>query len=74
MMAWMQPETLTSLSSRSLLRRDVANGGHRWLTAALVFGSIGAVAYTDFIVTCVSWGYLYFLPLGISAMFLRQPD
>jgi len=38
----------------------------------LVFGSIGAVAYADFIATGVSLGYLYILPLGISAMFLRS--
>jgi sigma-B regulation protein RsbU (phosphoserine phosphatase) len=50
----------------------VAVGGHSWLPAALVFGSIGAVAYADFIVTSISLGYLYFLPLGIGAMFLRS--
>jgi len=37
----------------------------------LIFGSIAAVAYADFIVSSVSLGYLYILPLGISAMFLR---
>jgi sigma-B regulation protein RsbU (phosphoserine phosphatase) len=36
-----------------------------------IFGSIAAVAYADFIVSSVSLGYLYILPLGISAMFLR---
>jgi len=36
--------------------------------AALVFGSIAAVAYADFIVSSISLGYLYFLPLGIGAM------
>ena len=46
--------------------------GPRWLPMVLVFGSIGAVAYADFIVTGVSLGYLYILPLGISAMFLRS--
>ncbi len=61
-----------SLSSRSLLRGDVAADGFQWLPAALVFGSIGAVAYADFMVTSVSLGYLYFLSLGISAMFLRS--
>jgi len=38
----------------------------------LVFGSIGAVAYADFLVKSISLGYLYILPLGISAMFLRS--
>jgi len=66
------PGTLTSLSSRSLLRGEVAAGGPQWLPAVLVFGSIAAVAYADFIVTSISLGYLYILPLGISAMFLRS--
>jgi serine phosphatase RsbU (regulator of sigma subunit) len=65
-----QPGTLKSLPSRSLLRQ-VAAGSAQWLPAVLVFGSIAAVAYADFIVTSISLGYLYFLPLGISAMFLR---
>src|SRR5216683_3348184 len=68
----MQPGTLPLLSSRSLLRGDVASGGPQWLPAALVFGSIGVVAYADFIVTSISLGYLYILPLGIGAMFLRS--
>ncbi len=63
--------TLTSLSSRSLLRRKFAAGGPQWMPAVLIFGSIAAVAYADFIVSAVSLGYLYILPLGISAMFLR---
>jgi sigma-B regulation protein RsbU (phosphoserine phosphatase) len=59
------------LSSRSLLREVVA-GGPQWLPAVLVSGSIAAVAYADSIVTSTSLGYLYILPLGISAMFLRS--
>src|ERR1700722_9235151 len=70
-MEGIQPGILTSLSSRSLLRREVAAGGPQWLPAVLIFGSIAAVAYADFIVSSVSLGYLYILPLGISAMFLR---
>ena len=66
------PRTLGSLSSRSLLRGEAAVGGPQWLPVVLVFGSIGAVAYADFIVTGISLGYLYILPLGISAMFLRS--
>jgi serine phosphatase RsbU (regulator of sigma subunit) len=72
LMAGIQPATVTSLSSPSLLRRDVAAGGPQWLPAMLIFGSIAAVAYADFIVSSVSLGYLYILPLGISAMFLRS--
>lgn len=68
----MQTGILASLSSRSLLPRDVAADGPQWLPAALVFGSISAVAYADFIATSVSLGYLYFLPLGISAIVLRS--
>jgi hypothetical protein len=71
-LAGIQSRTLTSLSSRSLLRREVATGSAQWLPAMLIFGSIAAVAYADFIVSSVSLGYLYILPLGISAMFLRS--
>ena len=72
MIVGVQTGILASLSSRSLLRGDVAADGFQWLPAALVFGSIGALAYADFMVTSVSLGYLYFLSLGISAMFLRS--
>lgn len=71
-MAGAQPGSLSSLSSRSLLRRDVAAVGPQWLPAMLILGSIAAVAYADFVVSSVSLGYLYILPLGISAMFLRS--
>ena len=66
------PETLVPLPSLSLLRGERVVGGRQWLPMVLVFGSIGAVAYADFIVTSISLGYLYILPLGISAMFLRS--
>ena len=71
-MAGTPPGTLTSLSSRSLLRGEAAVVGPLWLPIVLVFGSIGAVAYADFLVKSISLGYLYILPLGISAMFLRS--
>jgi serine phosphatase RsbU (regulator of sigma subunit) len=71
-MARSQPGTLTSVSSRWLLRREVAAVGPQWLPATLIFGAIAAVAYADFSVTSISLGYLYILPLGISAMFLRS--
>jgi serine phosphatase RsbU (regulator of sigma subunit) len=70
--AEIQPGIRPSLPSRSLLRGEVAADGPQWLPAVLVFGSIAAVAYADFIVTSISLGYLYILPLGISAMFLRS--
>ena len=71
-MTGLLPGSLASLPSRWLLRRAVAVGDHRWLPALLVFGSIAAVAYADSIVASVSLGYLYILPLGIGAMFLRR--
>jgi hypothetical protein len=33
---------------------------------------MAAVAYADYIVVSISLGYLYVLPLGISAIFLRK--
>jgi serine phosphatase RsbU (regulator of sigma subunit) len=69
--AKMRSGTESPISSRSLLR-EVATSGLQWLPAVLVFGSIAAVAYADSIVTSTSLGYLYILPLGISAMFLRS--
>ena len=65
-------DTLSSFTSRSFLRRDVAATGAQWLPATLILASIAAVAYADYIVSTVSLGYLYILPLGISAMFLRS--
>ena len=62
---------ITSITLRSFLRGDVAATGAKWLPATLILASIAAVAYADFIVSTVSLGYLYILPLGISAMFLR---
>jgi sigma-B regulation protein RsbU (phosphoserine phosphatase) len=68
----MTPETPAPLRSRSPLQREMATFGPQWLPAVLVFGSIAAVAYADFIVTSISLGYLYILPLGIGAMFLHR--
>jgi sigma-B regulation protein RsbU (phosphoserine phosphatase) len=68
----MQAEILASPYSPPLLRRDVVAVGPQWLPAALIFGSVAAVAYADSIVSSVSLGYLYILPLGISAMLLRS--
>jgi sigma-B regulation protein RsbU (phosphoserine phosphatase) len=56
----------------SLLREDAAPEGREWLPFALVVGSMAMVASADRIATSVSLGYLYILPLGISAMFLRS--
>jgi len=38
----------------------------------LVLGAFGAVAYADHLVVSISLVYLYILPLGVGAMFLRR--
>jgi serine phosphatase RsbU (regulator of sigma subunit) len=53
-------------------RDDGVSHGAKWLPVLLVFGSILAVAYADYVAVTISLGYLYVLPLGISAMFLRR--
>jgi sigma-B regulation protein RsbU (phosphoserine phosphatase) len=55
-----------------LLRKDVASSGPMWLPPALVAGAIAAVAYADHRVVSISLVYLYILPLGIGAIFLRR--
>ena len=56
----------------SLLRKDVASNGPAWLPLVLVLGAIGAVVYADRRVVMVSLTYLYILPLGLGAIFLRK--
>ena len=56
----------------SLFREDVGPGVRKWLPLAFVLGSIAIVAYADGIASSVPLGYLYVLPLGIGAMFLRS--
>src|SRR6266481_3197718 len=58
--------------SLSLLRKDVASNGPAWLPLVLVLGATGAVAYADHLVVSISLVYLYILPLGVGAMFLRR--
>src|SRR6266404_1228952 len=55
-----------------LLRKDVASHGPAWLPLVLVLGAIGAVAYADHLVGSISLVYLYILPLGVGAIFLRR--
>jgi sigma-B regulation protein RsbU (phosphoserine phosphatase) len=55
-----------------LLRKDVASNGPMWLPPVLVLGAIAAVAYADHLVLSISLVYLYILPLGIGAIFLRR--
>jgi serine phosphatase RsbU (regulator of sigma subunit) len=55
-----------------LLRPDVGSAGPKWLPLVLVGGSIAAVAYADYVAVSISLGYLYILPLGFGAMFLRS--
>jgi sigma-B regulation protein RsbU (phosphoserine phosphatase) len=56
----------------SLLRKDVALNGPAWLPLVLVLGAIGAVAYADHRVVSISVIYLYILPVGVGAIFLRK--
>jgi serine phosphatase RsbU (regulator of sigma subunit) len=56
----------------SIFRDYVTPDGRKWLPLASVLGSIAIVAYADYIATTVSLGYLYILPLGIAALFLRS--
>jgi serine phosphatase RsbU (regulator of sigma subunit) len=55
-----------------LLRKGLASSGWRWLPLVLVLGAIAAVAYADHLVVSISLAYLYILPLGISAIILRN--
>ena len=57
---------------QSLLRKDVASNGPSWLPLGLVLGAIGAVGYADHHVVSVSLVYLYILPVGLGAIFLRR--
>src|SRR3979411_1307884 len=57
---------------RHLLRKDVASNGPAWLPLVLVLGAIAAVAYADYLVVSISLVYLYILPLGVGAIFLRK--
>jgi len=56
----------------SLLRKEVASNGPAWLPLVLVLGAFGAVAYADHLVVSISLIYLYILPVGIAAIFLRR--
>ena len=55
-----------------LLRKEVAYNGGSSLPVVLVLGAIATVAYADPIVVSISIGYLYILPLAVSAIFLRR--
>src|SRR3984893_18694217 len=57
---------------QSLLRKEVASNGAAWLPLVLVLGAFGAVAYADHLVVSISLVYLYILPLGVGAIFLRR--
>jgi len=56
----------------ALLRQDVASNGPAWLPLVLVSGATVAVAYADHLVVSISLAYLYILPLGVGAIFLRR--
>lgn len=42
------------------------------MPVVLVLGAIAPVAYADHIVVSISLVYLYTLPFGVSAIFLRR--
>src|SRR5229473_6091128 len=71
-----RPAELRGLRERvllaSLLRKDVALSGATWLPLVLILGAIAAVAYADHLVVSISLLYLYILPLGVGAIFLRS--
>jgi sigma-B regulation protein RsbU (phosphoserine phosphatase) len=56
----------------SLLRKDMASSGPTWLPLVLVLGAMAAVAYADHVTVSISLAYLYILPLGVGAIFLRS--
>jgi serine phosphatase RsbU (regulator of sigma subunit) len=56
----------------SLLRKDWASNGPRWLPLGLVLAAIAGVAYADHLVVSLSLVYLYTLPLTVGAIFLRK--
>ena len=58
--------------SLPLLRKEVASNGPAWLPLVWVSGAIAAVAYADHRVSSISLVYLYMLPLGVGAIFLRR--
>src|SRR5580704_10121932 len=58
--------------SLALLRKDVASSGPSWVPLVLVLGAVAAVAYADHRVVSVSLVYLYILPVGLGAIFLRK--
>lgn len=58
--------------SLPVFRKNVASSGPTWLPLVLVSGAIAAVAYADHRIVSMSIAYLYILPLGVGAMFLRR--
>lgn len=60
------------LPLRPLLRKDEPSHRLMWLPFVLLLGSIVAVAYADHRVASISLVYLYILPLGVGATFLRK--
>jgi len=65
-------DLIKRLALLPLLRKDVASNGPAWLPFVLVLGAISAVAYADHLVVSISLVYLYILPVGLGAIFLRR--
>jgi serine phosphatase RsbU (regulator of sigma subunit) len=60
------------ISSRSLLRSDVAASGPTWIPLALTLGAIVLVSYADHLAVPISLIYLCILPIIVGATFLRR--
>lgn len=71
-----RPAKLRGLRERilplRLLRKDVDSSGPAWPPLLLILGAIAAVAYADHLIVSISLAYLYILPLGVGAIFLRR--
>src|SRR6267378_5741569 len=65
-------DLIKRLALLPLLRKDVASNGPAWLPFVLVLGAISSVAYADHLVVSISLVYLYILPVGLGAIFLRR--
>jgi phosphoserine phosphatase RsbU/P len=60
------------IPSLPLLRKGVDSNGPAWPPLLLILGAIAAVAYADHLIASISLAYLYILPLGVGAIFLRR--
>ncbi len=71
-----KPATDHRYVSHSSLQQSGQEAGNKryvdWLLSLAVLAGIAAVAYADHVVVTISLGYLYLLPLALSAMVHRR--